>query len=114
MSRIRTNLVKPFNTTALTVENPSLIGTVRIQGKEVLLGGASSGQSIVYDGTRWVPGSGVGGASSLKQLTDVILSTDPDGNVIEPDGSMLVFNNDPDHPYDGMWTATDVVDAGAY
>ena len=56
----------------------------------------------------------VGGASSLKELTDVVLATDVEGNVIETDGAWLQFNNDQTHPYYRFWTATCTLDGGPY
>ena len=122
MSRVRTNIVKPFNADSITVEHPSLTGSLRIHGTNVSMGSPGNGQALVYDGTqqRWRPtslsgdGSPVGGASSLKQLTDVVLATDVEGNVIETDGAWLQFNNDPTHPYYRFWTATSTLDGGEY
>lgn len=94
---------------ALRVDESQVDGVVVLQGA----GGTTislSGQTVTVS----TDGGVTDGVTRLPQLLDVVLATDDNGNTLVPDGSFLRFNNDPNHPYDGFWTATTVHDGGEY
>lgn len=118
MSRIRTNTVRTYNAGSVTVENPSLTGVVRVNGVEVFAGQPMNGQALVYDSTsqRFRPATLAGDGtvvtqSRLRDLTDVAITTDGNGEPIIAEGAVLRFEN---YETGGVWIASDTIDGGSY
>ena len=61
---------------------------------DVTLTTPTSGQALVYDGTKWVNGNGGGGAATLAGLTDVTISSSvAGGQVLAYDGTSSWVNS---------------------
>ncbi len=59
---------------------------------DVSVGGATTGQALVFDGASWVPSTTTGGASAMDDLTDVDTSGVAAGSYLRYDGSDWVVS----------------------
>lgn len=114
MSRVRTNTVRSYNTDTVTVENPTLSGQIKANGVRVLFANPSNGQVLAYDSAaqqyRPTTFSASGSvATLLRELTDVAITTDANGDPIITDGAVLQWNTE-----SGVWVASDTLDGGGY
>ena len=56
-------------------------------------------------------GGGTGGATRLRDLTDVAITTDANGEPIIADGAVLRWT---EYETGGVWTSSDTLDGGGY
>jgi hypothetical protein len=82
------------------------VGESRLRGIVRLAGDVSVSGSTVF-----VTGGGTGGATRLRDLTDVAITTDANGDPIIADGAVLRWT---EYETGGVWTSSDTLDGGGY